>query len=111
MAFDVITPVFMGSAELTASLVVIRTTPSGSVDLVKNIDIANNGTAAAKVTVHMVESGDTADDSNVLIPTVSIPAKSILQWSGVQIMDAQTAIKAKSTSAGVGIRISGGNGA
>lgn len=109
MAFDVITPVGMGSAELTVGLATIRTTPADSRDIVKEIDMANNGGDAADVSVHLVPSGGSADSTNRLIPTISIPANTVLNWNGVQVLDAGATIQASASVSGVTIIISGGN--
>ena len=109
MAFDVITPVSMGSAELTVGLATIRTTPASSKDIVKEIDVANNNTLVADVSVHLVPSGGSADSTNRLFPTVEIPPNAILNWNGVQVLDAGATIQASSTVSDVTIIISGGN--
>lgn len=109
MAFDVITPVRMGNAELTVGLATIHTTPIETRDLVKEIDISNNSTQAAVVDVHLVPAGDVANGSNRLIPGVSVPANSILSWSGIQVLDAEGTIQASASVSDVTITISGGN--
>lgn len=110
MAFDVITPIRFGSSELaiSPSLTTIRTTPVLTRDIVKTIDIANNNTLAALVTVYLVPSGGTADASNILIPGVSIPKNSIFQWSGAQVIEAGAKIQGKSTISSVTLIASGG---
>lgn len=110
MAFDVITPVRMGSAELAISpaLTTIRTTPALSRDLVKCIDVANNGVSAAMVYIYLVPSGGTADSSNLLVPGVSIPKNSLFQWTGTQVINSGATIQAKSSIAGVTAIVSGG---
>lgn len=110
MAFDVITPARFGSSELAISptLTTIRTTPALTRDIVKTLDIANNNTATAKVSVYLVPSGDVADNDNVIIPTVEIPGNSVLQWSGAQVLEAGGKIQATSTVADVCLTASGG---
>ena len=59
MAFNVITPVKFGADELAiaASFTTVRTTPVGTRDIIKNIDIANNHlTLAAVVSVHPADA-------------------------------------------------------
>ena len=109
MAFDVITPTGMGSAELTVGLQTIRTTPANSRDIVKEIDVANNNSSPAGVSVHLVPSGGSADSTNLLFPAVEIPANSILNWNGLQVTDAGATIQASATVSDVSIIISGGN--
>jgi hypothetical protein len=109
MAFDVITPVAMGNAELTVGLATIRTTPASSRDFVKQIDIANNNSLSADVTVHLVPSGGSADSTNILIPAVEVPKNTVMSWNGVQVTNAGATIQASATVSDVTITISGGN--
>ena len=110
MAFDVITPTRFGAAELAIAptLTTIRTTPVLARDILKTIDIANNGAAAATVSVYLVPSAGTAGASNLLIPAVIIPRNSIFQWSGAQVTSAGATIQARSSIAGVTLTASGG---
>jgi len=111
MAFDVITPVRMCGSEVTTSpsFTTLRTTPTGSVDMVKNIDIANNGSGLAIVTLHLVPNGGAAGDDNVLLPAISVPKASVFQWSGIQNLNSDATIQANASITGVCITISGGN--
>lgn len=111
MAFTRIVPTRFGGAELDISptLTTIRTTPSNSRDLLKTMDIANNAAGVAVVSVYLVPSGDSASADNIIIPGVSIPANTSLQWSGTQVLDAGAAIQATSSIANVAITASGGN--
>lgn len=109
MAFDVITPVKLGQGEIGLTLTTFRTTPLSSVDMVKNIDIANNGAAAADISIYLVPDGGSADDTNILFPTVNIAQNSLVQWTGIQVLNAGDTIQAISTIVDVAITISGGN--
>jgi hypothetical protein len=110
VAFDVITPVRLGggSVAVSPSYTTVRTTPALSADIVKCIDIANNATSTATVSVHLVAPGGSPDATNILIPGVSIPKKSIFQWSGTQVITAGYTIQATSNIAGVSVHASGG---
>lgn len=110
MAFDVITPTRFGASELaiTPALTTIRTTPTHARDVLKSVDIANNNATAAIVSVYLVPSGDVADADNMLVPAVSIPANTIFQWTGTQVMNSGAAIQANSSVAGVTLTVSGG---
>lgn len=112
MAYDSITPENLGQDDLaiTPSFTVLRTTPAYSADYVKSIDIANNGTATAVVSVHLVPSGGTPDNSNILIPSISIKKKSIFQWTGSRAIFEGWTIQAQSSIAGVCVGVGGGNG-
>ena len=112
MAFDVITPVRMGGSEAATlpALTTIRTTPSNSKDLIKEIAIANTNGSAVTVIVYLVPSGDVPAVGNTLIPSVSVPANGIFQWNGIQVIDDGSTIQAGASTSGVSVTVSGGNG-
>jgi hypothetical protein len=111
MAYDVITPLQLGQAEIATApaLTTIRTTPASSRDFVKNIDIANNSTEDRVVNIHLIASGGSADNTNILFPGVTVYANSIVQWAGVQIIDAGSTIQANADGVDVCVTASGGN--
>lgn len=108
MAFDVISPVSMAIDELPTTTAALYTVPASTRALVKTIDIANNNLAAVVVTVYMVPSAGTAGADNILIPGVTIPASSVLQWSGVHVLNAGDTIQAVAATTNVSAIISGG---
>jgi hypothetical protein len=110
MAFDAITPTRFGASELAISpaLTTIRTTPTHARDILKGVDIANNGISTAAVSVYLVPSGDVAGADNLLVPAVQIPVNTIFQWTGTQVTDAGATIRANSSIAGVTLTASGG---
>ena len=108
MAFDVITPVQMAVDELPTSTGTLYTVPASTRALVKQIDIANNNLASVVVSLYLVPSGGTAGADNLLIPGVTIPASSIMQWSGVHVLNAGGTIQAVAATTNVSIAISGG---
>lgn len=110
MAYDTITPARFGAAELAVSpsFTTIRTTPSLARDILKSIDIANNNATPAVVSVYLVPSGGTPGDSNRLIPAVVIPANTIFQWTGSQVVDEGGTMRATSSVPGVTLTASGG---
>ena len=63
MAFDVIRPAKFGVGEIGLTLTTFRTTPTLSRDIIKTIDIANNGASVAVVHVYLVPSGGSAEAS------------------------------------------------
>ena len=110
MAYDVVTPTRLGGDELDVSPVTttLRTTPAGSRDIVTNINIANNASTVAQVTIYMVPSGGTANDTTVVIPMIKVPKNTVISWSGSQVSHEGGTIVGTSTVAGVCVTISGG---
>lgn len=96
-------------AAMTASptTATLYTVPASKKALIKTIDIANTTSAAKSATVYLVASGGSASASNMLIPTVSIPANGMLQWHGEQVLDVGDFIVSMGSASGLTINISG----
>lgn len=75
-------------AQITNSAVPIYTCPALSQDVIKNIDITNTSAAAVTVTMNLVPAGGSVGVGNQFFPTMSIPANSIVHWTGTQVMNA-----------------------
>lgn len=108
MAFDVIKPVKLGVAAITTSTSAVYTTPSLTRALVKNIDICNNNESITEVSVYLVPSGDSAGDSNCLLNSMKLKAKSTIQWFGTQVLNAGDSIQVVADKTGSTIHCSGG---
>jgi hypothetical protein len=110
MAFDVITPTQLGQGQVATSpsFTTLRTTPDYARDIVKSIDVANDNASAVTVSLHLVASGGSPDVTNKLVPTVSIPANTIFQWTGTQVISAGATIQANASTTGVTVTVSGG---
>lgn len=114
MAYDLINPANLGLNEvaIAPAFTILRTTPIFSIDYVKVINIANNGNSTAVVSVHFVPSGGTPDNTNIILPSLRIKKKTVLQWcpEGAVTTAEGWTIQAQSSIAGVCICVSGGNG-
>ncbi len=108
MAFDVISPVKFGQGEIGLMLTTFRTTPLLTRDIIKTMDIANNGTTYANVSLYLVPDGGVADNTNILLPSVRVPINSLFQWSGTQILNEGDTIQAISSIVDVALHVSGG---
>jgi hypothetical protein len=109
MAFDRIREVIpMGRGSVPTTVGVFHTVPSGTRDILKDIDISNNAQAPAEVTVYLVPSGDSPGAANILVPAVTIKGKRIFQWTGSQNLDTGDTIQAVSNILNVSINMSGG---
>ena len=108
MAYNNITPLQITQAEMTTSYVTVYTVPVLSRTYVKDIDIMNTTAASINVFVSLVPSGGTAGTANALIYEMAIPAHTLFQWAGSQIIDADSTIQVKASALGCTINISGG---
>ena len=68
----------------------------------------NTTSSAVGVYVSLVPSGGTAGTSNALFYNVQLPANTIVQWAGSQILDAGDTIQVKASATGCTITVSGG---
>jgi hypothetical protein len=108
MAFQSITPVKLGQAAITASLVTLYTVPASTRTFVKDFDICNTTVGALTVRVHLIPGGGSASAANAILYDISIPANSTLQWSGSQVMYATDFIQTVASNTGLTITASGG---
>ena len=84
---------------------VAHTVLSGTRTLLKTIDISNDNAAARTVSVYLVVSG--GSPTNKLIPTLSLSANEIFQWSGFQVLEAGDTVQIIASGTDVSIFISG----
>ena len=108
MAYNNITPVQLAQAAMTTSYATIYTVPANSRTYVKDIDIMNTTAASIDVYVNLVASGGTAGTDNALIYHMAIPAYTMFQWAGTQVIDTASTIQVKASNTGCTINISGG---
>ena len=86
----------------------LYTTPASTTTVVKDINIANNGTGDCYVTIWLVPDTASRTNENILISTMSVPENDIRHWSGYQILETGGTIQAQSeTSDQITLSISG----
>lgn len=95
------------SAVGTGSGTLLYTVPNGYRTTVTNIDVANTTSAAISFTLHLVVGGDTPAAANMLFPAVSIPANTLVQWTGDQQMRVGGFIQGIGSAAGITVNITG----
>lgn len=84
------------------------TVPGGQKAIVKNIVIANTSAATATLALSLVASGGTAGNANRILPTIAVPANSVIPFDLTQVMDAGGFISAiASANAALTVTISG----
>jgi hypothetical protein len=109
MAFQNITPVKLGQAAIGVAASILYTVPTSRRTFVKDIDLSNTTAAAiAGVSVYLVPAGGSPSQANMLVPGITLPANSIFQWTGSQILNAQDTIQVQAVAPGVTINASGG---
>jgi hypothetical protein len=88
----------------------IYTVPTGIRTEVLDINISNSGATALTCALHLVPVGGTAATTNVLFPTVSVPAYTVIQWTGIEVLNAGDFIQGIGSAAGITVNITGSEG-
>ena len=88
----------------------LYTTPTGMRTEVLDINIANTTAGALTCALHLVPTGASATTSNMLFPTVSVPANTLIQWTGVEVLNAGDFIQGIGSATGITVNISGSEG-
>lgn len=91
----------------TGAGTLIYTVPSGYRTDVMDICISNTTAGALTCAVHLVPVGGSSSASNALFPTVAIPGNTIVQWVGVQTLNAGDFIQGIGSGSGITVNISG----
>ncbi len=91
----------------TGSGTLLYTVPTGFNTEVNQIDIAHTTAAAVTCAIHLVPVGVAVGTSNMLFPTVSVPANTLVQWTGVQHLNVGDFIQGIGGASGITVNISG----
>lgn len=91
----------------TGSGTLAYTVPQGYKTEVTNIDICNTTTSSLTLLLYLVPTGGTPTASNTFIPTVSIPANTMFQWIGSQLINEGDFIQCIGSGAGLTMNITG----
>ncbi len=81
--------------------------PTGIRTEVLDMLIANTTSGALTAAIHLVPTGGSAATSNMMFPTVTIPANTVVHWSGIQILNAGDFIQGIGSAAGITVHVSG----
>jgi hypothetical protein len=74
---------------------------------INDITMSNTTVGALSLKVHLVPTGGSVADSNMLIPNISIPGNTVVQWSGYQSIGSQGFIQGIASAAGISVSING----
>jgi hypothetical protein len=107
--YQSVVPAKMGQALISGGTTLLYTCPASSIAMLKDFDVANQGSTTVSVTVWAVPSGGSVGPAYVIVPAIPLPANSILQWTGTQVMNAGDTIQAVAAGGGlVSMKCSGG---
>jgi hypothetical protein len=85
----------------------LYTTPTGMRTEVLDLCIANTTNGALTAAIHLVPTGASASTANMLFPTVTIPANTLIQWTGSQVLNAGDFIQGIGSASGITVTASG----
>lgn len=103
-----ITPVKLGQAAMTTGYTTLYTTPANSRTYVKQFDIVNTSATPTTFYVHIAPTASTEGVSNAIFYNAPIAGNTTVQWTGVEIMNVDNAIRIKAGAATCTISASGG---
>jgi ATP-dependent protease ClpP protease subunit len=90
------------------SATTLATVPSGKTWIVKQICLANTTASDATVTIHLVPSGGSAGVGNMIVPGITVYAKSVVTVDLAQVMTAGDFIAGlQGTTSAITVTISG----
>ena len=92
----------------TGTGTLLHTVPTGYRTEVLDINISNtSSTTALTCAIHLVPTGGSVGTSNALFPTVTVQPNSVIQWTGVQLLNAGDFIQGIGSASGITVNISG----
>lgn len=94
-------------AVTTGSGTLLYTVPTGFKTEVMDICISNTSSSPISFILCLVPSGGSPGTSNRMFPNVSIPANTIVSWSGVQLLNDGDFIQGIGSASGITVNISG----
>ena len=98
------------SAITTGGGTLLYTVPTGMRTEVLDINVSNTTAGALTAGVYLVPTGGTAGTTNALFPSVSVPANTLIQWTGIQVLNQGDFIQGIGSGAGITVTISGNEG-
>jgi hypothetical protein len=111
-AYQNVTPVQLSQASLTTSYVTLYTVPSNPTTptrtYMKQIDVCNTTSGAITFNLHIVPATFSETTGNAFIYVQSVAANSTFSYSGVQVLPTASFLRAKASTTGLNIFISGG---
>lgn len=91
----------------TGSGTLAYTTPAGYSTEICNIDVCNTTSGTIQVSLYLVPVGGSPATTNMLFPACSINGNTLVQWTGMQVLNAGDFIQAIGSGSGLTMNISG----
>jgi hypothetical protein len=91
----------------TGSGTLIYTVPTGMRTEVLDINIANTTSAPLTCAIHLAPTGVAVGTSNMLFPTVTVPGNTVVQWTGIQCLNAGDFLQGIGSASGITVNVTG----
>ena len=95
------------SSITTGAGTLLYTVPNAFRADIQDLVISNTTAAPISVKIHLVPAGGSVADSNMMVPNVSVPGNTLIQWTGNQTLEAGGFVQGIATAAGVSVTING----
>ncbi len=83
------------------------TVPKQTKTDIQDITMSNTTASPISLKIHLVDSGGSVTLNNMMIPNISIPGNTVVQWTGVQHLTSEDFVQAIASAAGISLTISG----
>lgn len=97
----------LAQAAIPTTAATIYNVPSQNQGYLKDIDVCNTTGSTVTINIYLVPSGASAGTSNALYYGYQIAANSVLQWRGLQILNAGDSIVVSASATGCTVTVSG----
>jgi len=108
MAYQNVTPILLGQAEMTTDYIAMYTVPINTVTYVKDITIVNTTGSAKRIYVSLVPNEGTPGTSNAVFYNTLLPAYTVVQWTGAQLLNESDTVQVKADAVGCTVNVTGG---
>ena len=108
LANNIGNPVLLYRGAAATSYTTLYTVPAGSVAYVKDITVCNSSASPVNFYISLVPQGGTASAANAIFFSNPLPAYTTIQWTGFQVIGANSTIQAYASSTSCSFSISGG---
>jgi hypothetical protein len=108
MAYQNITGIRIGQAEMTTSYLSVYNVPINTRTYVKDITVCNTTSSSINIYVSLVPAGGTVGTANAIFYNTALPGGTTVQWTGSQILDTSDTIQVKASATGCTITVTGG---
>lgn len=108
MAYQNITGVRIGQAEMTTSYISVYNVPTNTRTYVKDITVCNTTGSTINIYVSLVPAGTTVGTANAIFYNTPLPAYTTVQWTGSQILNTSDTIQVKASTTGCTVTVTGG---